>query len=66
MSEERGLRCATQCGFRKYHGSLDVVVTLRHLVYRARSGVNQEGPSCISIDCTMVFDTARRELMLRE
>ena len=41
---------------------MDAMFTLRHLVDRARSGDNQEG---IFTDCTMAFDTASRELMLR-
>ena len=65
ISEERGLRCVTQCGFRKDHGTLDAMFTLRHLIDRARSGDNQEGLLCIFIDCTKAFDTASRELMLR-
>lgn len=65
LCEEKGLRSATQCGFRPQHGTLDALFTLRHLVDKVKSKGSQHALLSILVDCVKAFDKVNRQLMLR-
>jgi hypothetical protein len=62
LIENLCLRAATQCGFRKKHGTLDAVFALQHLVNRAR--FNRERLYVVFVDFRKAFDSVRRDLLL--
>ena len=60
--EELGIRTPTQCGFRRGHGTLDALFTLRHLVDRSRS--QRQRLYAIFVDFAKAFDTVPRDALL--
>jgi sorting nexin-29 len=60
--EGLGVRAVTQCGFRREHGTIDVLFTLTHLINQARH--QRKKLYVVFIDFKKAFDTVPRDLLL--
>lgn len=60
--EQHGLRAATQCGFRRGHGTLAALFTLQHLVNSAR--FRGSALYAVFVDFRKAFDSVRRDLLM--
>ena len=66
VCEARKLRSITPCGFRRGHGTLDAMFTLRHMVDKVRHmpGKGNVMYAC-AVDYKEAFDTVKRDLVIK-
>jgi sorting nexin-29 len=62
LIESKGLRAATQCGFREGHGCLDALFVLQHLIHSARA--DDALLWVVFVDFKKAFDKVRRDLLI--
>ena len=65
ISEEKGIRCFTQCGFRPEHGTLDAAFAFLHAADLAKAKGKEHALIACLVDFEKAFDKAHRGLMLK-